>query len=114
MTEPLKFEKDKHYRTRRGDKRLCVWAFSDGDALCVDEANDTYQLYSQGGCVHPPGKESSIDIIAEWQEPPQSVTVLVFQHVKTDGFYVTLDGLLCPLSYRRFGRVTVTEGEGLE
>ena len=112
MTEPLKFEKDTHYRTRRGDKRLCVLAFSDGDALCVDEHNDTYQLYSQGGCVHPPGAESSRDIIGEWREP-QSVTVLVFQHVKTDGFYVTLDGPLCPLNYRRFGRATVTEGEGM-
>jgi hypothetical protein len=106
MTEQLKFEKDKHYRKRSGDKRLCIWVFGDGSALLVDETQDIYEYRSPTGRVSLT-REMPNDIVGEWREPRQWTFYFV-EH--GDG---GVCGTLYPGARKVLARVTVTEGEGL-
>ena len=65
----LKFEVGKHYRTLDGGKRLCVWVFSDGYGLFVDENRDFFHCRDETGSDSP--EESPNDIVSEWREPRQ-------------------------------------------
>jgi len=100
MTEQLKFEAGKHYRTQRGDKRLCVWVFRSGTALFVNETVDTYEYHHK----------DSPDIIAEWREP-RTWEVYIVEYA--DGTVTATLQDLCSVRGLRLARVTVTEGEGL-
>ena len=106
MTEQLKFEAGKHYRTRNGDKRLCVWVFGDGSALLVDETRDIYEYRNPTGRVSLT-RESPNDIVSEWRELRQW-TVYVIEY-NTGHWAVTT----VPGGSKVLARVIVTEGEGL-
>ena len=71
MTEQLKFEVGKHYRTRSGRKAKCVHAWEDGGALFV--ATDPYVAWSvrdNGKCT---GRETPDDIVAGPDVPEDAV-----------------------------------------
>ena len=108
MTEQLKFEVGKHYRTRTGEKLLCLWVFRNGSALFVNAAADTYGYRCCNGRVYSTDDASPHDIVGEWREPRQW-TVYVVQVIDEMIGVTTEAG-----SRKILARVTVTEGEGLE
>ena len=110
MTEQLKFEVGKHYRTRSGRKAKCVHAWEDGGALFV--ATDPDVAWSVGANGKCTGSETPYDIVAEWREPRQW-TVYIYE--REDKTCVPLfvgpahvSANMSPLAKRR-----LTEGEGL-
>ena len=115
MSEQLKFEKDKHYRKRSGDKRLCIWVFGDGSALLVDEMQDIYEYRSPTGRVSLT-KKSPNDIVSEWREP-RTVQIVVWQCVAKPSRLFADTNICDPRQemqgWRPFAQVTITEGEGL-
>lgn len=66
----LKFERDKWYRTRRGEKMRVVCTDAPGKfpIICHDELGDIRRRYEDGFYCASRG-ESSLDLIAEWREP---------------------------------------------
>ena len=67
MVGNIKFQRGKDYRTREGKKRLCVYVWLCGDALLVDESDET----PTGYLSHPNGRltrsgEHPGDIVGEW------------------------------------------------
>ena len=110
MTEPLKFEAGKHYRTRSGDKLLCVHVLKCGKPIVVDEASDTYgHRQPDGAGARSDGLGAGPwDIIGEWREP-RTWEVYVVENIYGEG-----DTTMEPGSRKVLARVTATEGEGLE
>jgi hypothetical protein len=114
MTEPLKFEKDKHYRTRDGRKVLCAYVWTDGQAAMLDTAESRqFCLVRANGCVNKDGYSTSWDIVAEWREPRQW-TVYVYERPDKTCVPILVGPAHVSSSLTLLARVTVTEGEGLE
>ena len=111
MTEPLKFEVGKHYRTRNGDKLLCVHVLKCGKPIVVNEAADTYGHREPDGAGArrvDPGS-GPWDIVGEWREP-RTWTVCIVEY-STEG---DLCATLYPGNRKVLAAARVTEGEGLE
>jgi len=107
MTDQLKFEVGKHYRTQCGDKWLCAYVQRNGDVLLVNAKTEKTQHCSSDGGSRYCGREN--DIVSEWREPRQW-TVYVVERSGEGGPYLTLS----PGDRNILARVTVTEGEGLD
>ena len=104
MTE-LKFEKDKHYRTRSDRKALCVHVWPDGSALFIDggehwRTNTTGRYLATG--------KTLLDIVDEWREPRQWDVYIVEY---SDG---EVEGTMNPGNRKVLAKRRLTEGEGLE
>jgi len=106
MTEQLKFEVGKHYRSRCGDKWLCAFIQRNGDALLVNAKTERIQHCSSDARSRYCGREN--DIVAEWREPWQW-TVYVVEFARDHEICATMS----PGGRKILARVTVTEGEGL-
>jgi hypothetical protein len=106
MTEQLKFEVGKHYRTRSGDKLLCVHVFPPRKALFVNELAKTYGTRWPDGRVEYTA-ESPHDIVSEWRESRQWTVYVVDCH---GGTVATTD----PGNRAVLAKGALTEGEGLE
>ena len=105
MTEQLTFEVGKSYRTRGGEKLLCVHIFPN-KALFVNESLKTFGTrWLDGRLSNEP--DNPHDIVGEWREPRQW-TVYVVEY--SDGETVSS---LNPGDRKIVGSATVTEGEGL-
>ena len=109
MTEPLKFEVGKHYRTIDDRKLLCIWVFGNGSGLFVNEKSDTYEYHLK----------DSPEFVSEWREP-ETIDVEVWQSIASPLIFRAETGneeKWCgrfKTAWRPFARVAVTEGEGLE
>jgi hypothetical protein len=110
MTNQLKFEVGRHYRTRGGHKALCVHIWPHGGVLfvCDDRPFNAWTVRSDGTFAH--GQISHWDIIDEWREP-RTWEVYVMEYAdgitRVTQFHAAAKGKI-------IARVTVTEGEGLE
>ena len=110
MTEPLKFEKDKHYRSRCGEQWLCVFIQRNGDALLVNTKTErTQYCRSDGVSIHC---GNANDIEAEWRNPRQWTVYIYERQDKTCAAVLVGPAHVSP-NMTLLARVTVTEGEGL-
>ena len=103
MTEQLKFEKGKHYRTTDDRKLLCTWAFSSGDGLFINEERDTWAYHLK----------DSPEIVAEWREPRQW-TVYIYEREGKTCVPLFVGPAHVAATLTLLARVPATEGEGLE
>lgn len=117
MTDQLKFEAGKHYRTRGGDKVLCVHVLKCGKPIVVNEAADTYGHRDEDGTTPHASFPTPWDIVGEWQEQLEQ---RIFVNRRDTTKFMVLSQYDSPAEFadpqfwRPFARVTVTEGEGLE
>ena len=109
MTETLKFEVGKHYRTRGGIRHILVYIYGSGNLLFINyETEQRLECYPDGMAFER--CEDKNDIVAEWREP-RTWEVCVVQYRNAPTEVATLDR---PDSGKILARVTATEGEGLE
>jgi len=108
MTEKLKFEVGKHYRTRSGDKLLCVHVMKDGKPIVVNEAADTYGHREPDGAGYSSLGSGPHDIVSEWREPRQWTVYAV--ECRDGVIGITTE----PGTRKILAKATLTEGEGLE
>ena len=112
MTEPLKFEAGKHYRTRDSMKALCVHVWGNETAVFVCDDPDphgSWCVYANGR--YEMGHASPLDLVSEWREP-RHWTVYITEFDATSGD-VVIATFSRPDSGRIIAKATVTEGEGM-
>ena len=110
MTEQLKFEVGKCYRTRNG-RKVTIWLVRPGYVIGELEGSHGPTAWTLGGGYFTKPIEHELDLVAEWREPAR-VTARLYRN--------TASGAVKVFAHHRpssdwelIGKGEIVEGEGL-
>jgi hypothetical protein len=113
MTEQLKFEVGKHYRTRDGKKATVLLIRPTYMVGEIKDRLDSPYIWQPGGNWHLEAMPYSCDLVAEWREPAR-VMVRVYRNYVSGELMATDSGIqVNPDGWQLIAHREIVEGEGL-